>query len=328
MKSGISVIVCCYNSAARISKTLSFLAAQKNIDADQWEVVLVDNASTDETASLASRIWRELDSSVSLQVVQQPIPGLAHAREKGVNHARFELLLFCDDDNWLDPLYLATACEVMNTHPEAAAAGGQGAAVTDGSLPDWFSEYKYNYAAFAQSANDGALNDPLASLYGAGMIIRKNLFEELNRRNYRPLLTDRQGTRLSSGGDTELCYALRLMGHQLWYDSRLKFEHYMPSSRLTPEYLLRLNAALAYSRSQIIVYSYVLKNQPVSNVVWVKDVLYQLLYVVKTWFTSFSHSDLERKMAVSFSWNSLVGILKQAGQYKSRYRAIQSLKSA
>ncbi len=60
MSSGASVIVCCYNSAARLPHTLAHLAGQIVPEDFFWEIILVNNASTDNTVECATAIWNKL----------------------------------------------------------------------------------------------------------------------------------------------------------------------------------------------------------------------------------------------------------------------------
>jgi glycosyltransferase involved in cell wall biosynthesis len=67
MKSGVSVIICCYNSEKRIEEVLHHLDKQKDTNHFLWEIILVDNASTDNTAEIARNTWTRKD--VDLKVV-------------------------------------------------------------------------------------------------------------------------------------------------------------------------------------------------------------------------------------------------------------------
>ena len=67
-------------------------------------------------------------------------------------------------------------------------------------------------------------------------------------------LADRTGTSISSGGDSELCLALRLAGWRLSYDPRLRLRHYLPSSRLEWDYLRRLRRA--FGASSVVLDAY------------------------------------------------------------------------
>src|SRR5688572_10602380 len=98
---GISVIICCYNSSSRLPETLKHLANQSVPGKINWELIVVNNASTDNTASVAETEWAKYNLEIPLHVVDQPVPGQSAARDKGYEVASHEYLLYVDDDNWL-----------------------------------------------------------------------------------------------------------------------------------------------------------------------------------------------------------------------------------
>src|SRR5689334_12658871 len=110
---GVSVILCCYNSATRLPQTFAHLAAQSIRREFPWEIVLVDNASTDNTKDAASDLWRKFNHPAPLKIVDQPIPGLSYARAKGVEVSQYDVIIFCDDDNWLHPDYMYEAYSII-----------------------------------------------------------------------------------------------------------------------------------------------------------------------------------------------------------------------
>jgi len=101
-KYDITVILCCYNSVSRLQSTLEHLFKQKLNSDISWEVLLIDNNSNDNTAEVSKSIWKSFDSEINFTVISEPMPGLSYARKKATNSANGELLVFCDDDNWLD----------------------------------------------------------------------------------------------------------------------------------------------------------------------------------------------------------------------------------
>jgi glycosyltransferase involved in cell wall biosynthesis len=311
MASGISVIVCCHNSAQRLDKTLGHLAAQQtqNLAA---EIIVVDNASTDGTGYAAKQLWETLGrKDMPLMVVEEPVPGLSLARAKGIAHATYDVLIFCDDDNWLEPGYLQNAYTLMADHPDMGALGGTGLATADVALPVWFEQYKESFACYPQNDQSGELTRPTAFLYGAGLVVRKKVLIKLAQRGFSPILSDRVGKKLSSGGDVELCYAIRLAGYKLWYSEKLKFRHYLPAGRLTEQYLSRLTAAASYSGSQLLVYQYALAGTPITWSAWVKDSIYQCMFAMRALvrYGMGSGTAFEKKMDLLFSWNYMRGVL-------------------
>jgi glycosyltransferase involved in cell wall biosynthesis len=325
---GVSVIVCCYNSASRIGATLEHLARQRTSGAWSWEVVVVDNASTDNTAELAAQTWRRLGrADVSLTVANQSKPGLSWARAKGIETAHYDVLIFCDDDNWLAPDYVAEAFSLLEACPQVGAAGGHGTATADVPLPEWFDQYKNCYACYPQGEQDGELSGVYAFLYGAGLVLRRAALSRLEARGFTPLLPDRVGNKLSSGGDTELSYALRLAGYTLWFSEKLVFRHYIPASRLTQRYLYRLVSALSYCSGLLIVYNYRLEGKKITMLTWPKDLTYQIFFFLRALFKYpfVRGATREKKLGLLFAFNKLRGIAVQAGGYRVRDQRIRNL---
>jgi glycosyltransferase involved in cell wall biosynthesis len=91
----VSLIVCTRNRAARLA---DFVACVASLDAPPggWELVLVDNASTDSTPLLLEQFAKSAPFSV--QCVHAPLPGLSSARNAGLARARGDILAFTDDD--------------------------------------------------------------------------------------------------------------------------------------------------------------------------------------------------------------------------------------
>lgn len=248
------MIVCCYNSAERLPDTLRHLSAQRVAGDLEWEVVLVNNNSTDNTVAIARETWDQLASSVPFRVVHENNPGLSNARKRGMQQAQFDTYLFCDDDNWLSTTYVQTVYEILTERSDVAAVGGWCEAVFEISKPDWFDRFAGNFAVGRSAESSGYLDEASQFLYGAGMAIRRQSMDHLHERGFKQVLSDRKGDKLSSGGDVELCYALKLAGCRLYFDERLYFKHYMPKDRLSIDYLKRLRTSMTYADYVLGIY--------------------------------------------------------------------------
>ena len=260
-EAGVSVIICCHNSASRLPETLKHLAKQRLPDSIPWEVVLVNNASGDETASVASLLWTAEHLPTPFRIVDEPILGLSHARECGIANSRYDTIIFVDDDNWLAEDYLCIASDVMGENPSIGALGGYMAARYEKPPPAWFEEVQANFAIGPQARTSGDITDEKPFLAGAGMALRKSAYENLRGVGFNFLLSDRKGTETTTGGDTELCYALALRGYRMWYDDRLRLEHFMPAQRLTTGAVFDLNRNINKAAIYCSLYAMVLKGE-------------------------------------------------------------------
>lgn len=261
LRPGVSVVVCCYNSANRLPETLAHLVQQEVSENLSWEVVVVDNGSTDNTAGVARSCWPK-NSPIPLRVVVEPQVGLSNARQRGFLEANFDLVSFVDDDNWVAPDWVATAAAVMQEHPEAGACGGRTEAVCESPPPSWFNKFQEHYACGAKSDRALDVTERGGFLWGAGITIRKGAWQHLITCGFQPRLVGRRGTSLSGGEDSELCKALRLAGWKLWYDPRLSLRHYMPASRLQWSYLRRMQRGYGASFPAGDPYAVALQNRP------------------------------------------------------------------
>ena len=209
MNASVSIVICTYNGSKRLPETLRHLAAQEVPSAIPWEIIVVDNASTDDTAEVARRHEASLHP-VPLRVVAEPVPGLSSARQRGIREARFEILSMVDDDNWVAPDWVERVHRTFTAHPEIDACGGRVEGVYETEPPAWFEAVRGWCAIGSQHAHSGDVTDlPGTLLWGAGLSIRVSVLRELFRRGFTFHLSDRKGTSLASAGDTELCFALR-----------------------------------------------------------------------------------------------------------------------
>jgi len=254
---GISVIVCCYNSAGRLRETLIHLSKQELAYAISWEIILVDNNSNDNTPTVANVLWYSFKKDIPFKVISENKQGLAYARRKGIDESQYDYLLFCDDDNWLDKNYLQLAFEILENNQGIGMAGGQSEAVLEIEMPGWFERGKGSYVVGEQAEKSGLLTNR-TYLWGAGLVVRKSVLLKAAKFDFESYLRDREGEDLSSGGDSELCNWALLLGYQLWYDQRLKFKHFIPKGRLSVKYANSLNEGFIKASYWLSKYDYII----------------------------------------------------------------------
>jgi glycosyltransferase involved in cell wall biosynthesis len=247
---GVSVVICTHNGAKLLPTTLAHLNKQQVPNGVRWEVLVIDNASTDDTASVARQCWGD-NGPAPLRLICEPRLGLSYAREHAFQEARYEIISFVDDDNWVAPDWVAIASRCMSCDLQLGALGSANKAVADAPLPEWFQ---------GQAIFFGAMENPEFAanatwlLIGAGMTIRKNVWHWLKANGFRSHLSDRVGTSLSSSGDIEIGCAIRLAGWKIRIEPRLQLQHYMTPNRLQWRYLRRLAKSIGESNPIIDAY--------------------------------------------------------------------------
>jgi glycosyltransferase involved in cell wall biosynthesis len=106
----VSVIIPTYNRAWSLKKAIDSVLEQ---DYKNFELIVVDDGSTDETEALVSEYTK------SVKFVQQPNLGVSAARNKGISISSGSLISFLDSDDYWEPKKLSTQVEFFNANPDA-----------------------------------------------------------------------------------------------------------------------------------------------------------------------------------------------------------------
>ena len=117
-----TVAICTFTGARRIGRVLDSLAGQRAAAVD-WEVLIVDNASTDATVDVCRRFVPRLP--VPLRIVHEPRAGLSYARGCAADHARGRVVCFWDDDTPAEPDCVQAAGRAFRERPNAGWRGGK-----------------------------------------------------------------------------------------------------------------------------------------------------------------------------------------------------------
>jgi cellulose synthase/poly-beta-1,6-N-acetylglucosamine synthase-like glycosyltransferase len=261
---GVSIVIPCHNGAPRLPVTLEHLAAQKVSEGTRWEVILVDNASTDETAATASRCW-PVNHRAPLRIVQEPRLGSRYARERGLAEAQFEVVSFVDDDNWVCDSWVQVLTEVMHAHPEVGLCGGFSADAYEVPPPAWWVRRFTASMVGTDPACIGDVTNAAGLVQGAGMSARVSAYRGLHERGFMPLSAGRVGADTSGGEDFETCFAMRLAGWRLWVEPRLTMKHFIPRRRLNWEYARQLQRGSAISRLTVEPYEDVISESGIDS---------------------------------------------------------------
>lgn len=240
----IEVVICTYNRAAALDEVLAVLSRQE-ADGVRWQVLVVDNASTDGTAECVRR-HEERGNLPGLRRVYEAEQGLTAARRRGVRETNADWIAFVDDDNLLEPGWLEAIGRAIRAHPDAGGVGGRVILDWTAPPPAYLREFGFCFAE--QQAGDE--DSVVASLAGAGMVLRRSALIESGWLD-RPLLADRVGKSLVSGGDVELAQRVKSAGYALWYTPAAVMRHRIPAGRTTRRYLFRINLGLGMSEALV-----------------------------------------------------------------------------
>jgi glycosyltransferase involved in cell wall biosynthesis len=248
----ISIHICTHNPRADyLRRTLEGLKAQ-TLPVDRWELLLVDNASTTETAKTANLTWHP-----NARYLLEPELGKTNALLMALRSSKAAIMVTVDDDNILAPDYLEKALEIGAKYPVLGAWGGQLFPEFEETPPEWTKPY-WPMLAIRLFNNDcwsniGERVDCVP--VGAGMCTRHEVaMRYLLNVEKSPLARqlDRRGKGLDGlggMGDTQLALTSLELGWGTGIFQQLMVTHLMPRERFTEDYIAGRIAGDAFSRN-------------------------------------------------------------------------------
>lgn len=243
----LTVAICTYDNAALLDRTLEAMARSAGAEAP-WSVLVVDNNSADATAGVVQR--HAADGRIpGLRRVVETRQGLAHARRRAVVETSSPWLAFVDDDCFLDARWVAEAVRFTREHPRAGAIGGRVMLHWEAPPDEVVARFASSYAAqeYGDAPCQVVESGPATHLVGAGLVVRREALDACGW-PASMVLTDRRGRSLTAGGDTEIVFRVRNAGYELWYNPAMRLEHFIPRSRMSVDYLCRLQRGFGQSR--------------------------------------------------------------------------------
>lgn len=227
-KLNITVVVCTYNRAEMFANALRTLLDLETDGLFSYEILVVDNASTDATAATAQALAAQ--TKVAVRYVLETKQGIVPARNRGVNEAAGEWIAFFDDDQLAEPRWLVEAWKLAH-EKEAECIGGPVALhLPPGSQRELQPTVRMLLGESAWSEVPAPYDAKRCP--GAGnLLIRKDWVLKLGA------FDQAFNTR---GEDTDLFLRLLAAGGTGWYAPAAVVKHVMTSQRLEDSYILRL----------------------------------------------------------------------------------------
>jgi glycosyltransferase involved in cell wall biosynthesis len=244
----ISVIVCAHNPRRDYFRRVLEALREQTVSVDQWELLVVDNASTEPLAK-----WADISWHPQARHIREETLGVAWARVRGIAEAKAELLVFVDDDTVFNRDYLAHAIAIAGEHPDLGTWSGTVRLAFEQPPPEWTKAYwKFFWIREVQqdAQSRARTHDRAATAWGGGMCLRREvgLFYRQQwlhspvRRIFGP-----RGQAIIGGEDTDLALSACDMGMTTGVFRRLEITHLIPADRMSEKYLLRVCKGAATS---------------------------------------------------------------------------------
>lgn len=231
----LSIVIATFNRGSQLLDTLSSLLAQ-TVAYEEWECVVVNNNSTDNTQELFDNFHREYPT-LNIRMVTETKQGLSNARNRGIAESVGDVVAIIDDDETVNPDFVKGYIDLFETYPDAAAAGGRVVPEFMSERPSWMTSFTER--PIAGTLDLGADVKPFVKGYPAGgnMALSRRATEQ-----YGVFDTSlgRTGTKLLGGEEKELMNRYAERGGKIYYTPVPVIFHRIPDSKLTDAYFSRL----------------------------------------------------------------------------------------
>lgn len=236
----VSVVVSSYNRAQLLEGTLRALVSQEVPDSLDWEIVVVDNNSSDTTAQLVTGFSKTTVTPV--RYIFEPKQGISHARNRGIEEARGSIIAFIDDDvlpelDWVPQLSAAIH------RWKADGIGGRILPRWEGRPPRWLIQNPrlLSHLAIMDAGESSVLVFPMkgrTQVWGANMAFRRELLEAIGGFDTG---LGAVGGRLFRGEDVDLINRALQRGSKIVYDPAVTVFHRVGYERMRKVYFRKLS---------------------------------------------------------------------------------------
>ena len=232
----ISAILCTYNRHRYLRKALESIAGSVLPESVDWEVLVVDNNSNDQTPEIANEFVVRYPGR--FRYIIEPQPGKSCALNTGIRESRGDVLAFVDDDVTVEPTWLWNLTKALNDG-DYAGTGGRTLLAERLSPPRWLAltgpyRMEFVFAPLFDLGNEPCQLD--TPPFGANMAYRMEMFEK-----YGPFRTDlgpRPGNEIRNE-DTEFGRRLLAAGERLRYEPSAIVFHPVPMDRIRRSHFLK-----------------------------------------------------------------------------------------
>jgi glycosyltransferase involved in cell wall biosynthesis len=237
----VTVAVITYNRSRYLRETLAGLVRQ-DYPADCFELLVVDNNSTDKTKDVVSSF---MASTPAPRRIVETRPGLDHGRNRAVDEAKGDVIVLVDDDILVEPDWLAQLVapfSSLDSH-SIGVVGGEVIPIFPDGIPAWLVG---SHRPLGFRTDSGSLPPEQAPM-GANFAFPKWVFARFGKFDTD---LDRRGASLFGGGDSDMIRRVRTAGLKAWFVPGAKALHQIPAGRLTLRYALR--HAFDSARSRVV----------------------------------------------------------------------------
>lgn len=265
----VSVIICTYNRVAYLPRTLEALASQ-TVPYQDFEILLIDNNSRDNTPEVC-RDFQEKHPELNFRYLVESRQGLSFARNRGIDEAQSDVLIFIDDDAFATPNYLQNTIRFFESTPDAAAAGGRIYPLFESKRPDWLPDILMSLMSVIDLGDQVCLFKKKFPI-GANMSFRRKTIQAYGNFNVK---LGRRGDNLEGAEEKDLFLKIIAASEKVYYIPDAIVQHVIPEKRLSFDHFRRQAIGIGYSER--------VRSQEVSSLAYFKSLFRECLKWGVSW---------------------------------------------
>jgi len=222
----VSILICTYNRSELLKKSISSVLTQ-DFPSNQYEIVVVDNNSNDETHNIVNEL--SAASEVDVKYVFEKRQGLSYARNLGIEHASGQIIAFIDDDALPDKDWLKEIFRTFeDANPMPGCVGGKVLPVWELVRPGWLPDSLLTYFSIVDLGESPRWLKDNEFIFGTNMAFSRR---SLEKAAFFTTRLGRNGRTLISGEETLLFHKLRTIGENIYYQPKAVVKHLIPDKR-------------------------------------------------------------------------------------------------
>ncbi len=227
----LTVVICTFNRSDLLAEALKSISVQ-TLEDDRYEVVVVDNNSTDDTEDVVN-VYQKKGNFRYLRETRQ---GLSAARNRGVKEAKGNYVAFLDDDAKADKYWCERIVNSFeNVDPTPASVGGIIKPWYEKPPPEWFSD-SLEIRTWGESPTFLVPPSARDGFSGSNMAFPRQLLLDYGGFSEELGMI---GVRVRFGEETQLFRKIYRDHPYFWYDPRILVHHWVPAEKFNANYRIR-----------------------------------------------------------------------------------------
>jgi glycosyltransferase involved in cell wall biosynthesis len=305
-----TVAIRTYDAGPRLVEILERLRNQAGVDDRRWEILVVDNNSSDDSRDRVMALQADWDRPWPLRYCLEPRQGAIFARQRAIREAKGHWVGFLDDDNFPAPDWVAESIAFGEVHPEAGAYSSRIAGEFERTPPPGFDRIAQFLPVIERDEvicfTQGSYGRKLVLPPGAGLVVRRSAWLTAVPEELR--LSGPVGKSLvAKGEDLEGLSYIKQQGWEIWFNPKMQISHRILAHRLERSYLLSFFQGIGLGRHWTRMLGYQPRLRPLMTLLYglsdgLKLVRHGLYYSLKRRLTG--QSDLVADCEWQLLWSS------------------------